>query len=356
MSNSQTIQENNERINAVTELLKSKAAAQPTEVYDGLDSTSTTAALSANQGRVLKESIPTNYGASLSLTIDSSTYVVTAQLKDPAGNNLGEAQTIDLPLESVVISGGYDESTKEVVLTLKDNSVIRFSIGDLIDGLVSSGQLANYYTKSEVDGKIPTKTSQLNNDSGFLTEHQSLSNYYTKGEVESTFTKKTDTDKITNNTTIIGPANAVMPLVVGKGATADTSQGTEYSTAIGNNASTYQYGTAVGNNAKASATGTCVGRNSSASNYSVSVGAGAHTTAQKAIQIGEGINSTADTLQVFDKNIYNHSTDTLTVHEILQDGKQVANIEDLNNVVGVYDSESAALEASLANPNKICLY
>lgn len=323
MSNSQTIQENNERINAVTELLRSKAAAQPTEVYDGLDSTSTTAALSANQGRVLKESIPTDYGASLTLTIDSSTYVVTAQLKDPAGNNLGEAQTIDLPLESVVISGGYDKSTKEVVLTLKDNSVIRFSIGDLIDGLVSSGELANYYTKNEV---------------------------------ESTFTKKTDTDKITNNTTVIGPTNAVMPLVIGKGATADTSQGTEYSTAIGNNASTYQYGTAVGNNAKASATGTCVGRNSSASNYSVSVGAGAHTTAQKAIQLGEGMNSTPNTLQVLDKNIYNHSTDTLTVGNAQVGGKPVAVKDDLNNLVGVYDSESAALEASLANPNKICLY
>lgn len=57
MSNSQTISENNERINAVTELLRSKAVASPTEVYDGLDSESTTSALSANQGRVLNETI-----------------------------------------------------------------------------------------------------------------------------------------------------------------------------------------------------------------------------------------------------------------------------------------------------------
>jgi hypothetical protein len=33
------------------------------------------------------------------------------------------------------------------------------------------------YTKAEVDGKIPTKTSQLTNDSGFLTSHQSLDGY-----------------------------------------------------------------------------------------------------------------------------------------------------------------------------------
>lgn len=32
-----------------------------------------------------------------------------------------------------------------------------------------------YYTKKEVDAKIPTKTSQLTNDSGFLTKHQDIS-------------------------------------------------------------------------------------------------------------------------------------------------------------------------------------
>lgn len=32
---------------------------------------------------------------------------------------------------------------------------------------------------------IPTKTSQLNNDSGYLTEHQSLENYYTKEQTDS---------------------------------------------------------------------------------------------------------------------------------------------------------------------------
>lgn len=32
---------------------------------------------------------------------------------------------------------------------------------------------------------VPTKTSELNNDSGFLTTHQSLANYYTKAEIDS---------------------------------------------------------------------------------------------------------------------------------------------------------------------------
>lgn len=38
--------------------------------------------------------------------------------------------------------------------------------------------------KANIDS-IPTKTSDLTNDSGFLTEHQSLSNYYTKSEIDN---------------------------------------------------------------------------------------------------------------------------------------------------------------------------
>lgn len=85
----------------------------------------------------LKMPISTKYGASISLTIDSSTYVMTAQLKDQDNNNLGTAQTIDLPLESVVVSGSYDSDTKEVILVLENGSEIRFSVADLISGLQS---------------------------------------------------------------------------------------------------------------------------------------------------------------------------------------------------------------------------
>ena len=38
---------------------------------------------------------------------------------------------------------------------------------------------------NELAAGIPTKTSQLTNDSGYLTEHQSLENYYTKSQVDS---------------------------------------------------------------------------------------------------------------------------------------------------------------------------
>lgn len=80
-------------------------------------------------------SIDTKYGSSLSLTINEQTYILTAQLKDQNGDNLGTAQTIDLPLETVVVCAEYDEDTKEVVLTLKNGETVRFSIADLVSGL-----------------------------------------------------------------------------------------------------------------------------------------------------------------------------------------------------------------------------
>jgi len=77
----------------------------------------------------------TKYGASLALSIDSSTYVVTATLKDQDGNTLGTAQTIDLPLETVVVGGSYDDTTKKVILMLKNGNMIDFSVADLVAGL-----------------------------------------------------------------------------------------------------------------------------------------------------------------------------------------------------------------------------
>ena len=83
----------------------------------------------------------TEYGASLELSIDNTTYVMTARLKDQHGNYLGTAQTIDLPLESVVISGSYDSENKRVVLKLKDGSTIAFSVADLVSDLASQSSL-----------------------------------------------------------------------------------------------------------------------------------------------------------------------------------------------------------------------
>lgn len=157
----------------------------------------------------------TKYGADLNFSMNASTFVITAQLKDQNGNALGTAKTVDLPLESVVVDGDYDATTKEVVLTLKNGTEIRFSVADLVAGLqteitstnklsadlietnnnnqfvtstqktklnnIEAGAQVNKIevvkkngtaltiTNKAVDITVPTKLSQLSNDSGYLT-------------------------------------------------------------------------------------------------------------------------------------------------------------------------------------------
>lgn len=93
----------------------------------------------------------TKYGASLTLSIDSTTYVVTAQLKDQDGNNIGTAQTIDLPLESVVVSGSYDATNKKIILTLQGGSTVEFSVADLVSGLQTEITSSNKLSADLVD-------------------------------------------------------------------------------------------------------------------------------------------------------------------------------------------------------------
>ena len=98
----------------------------------------------------------TKYGATFELSINSTTYVVTATLKDQDGNTLGTAQTIDLPLESVVVNGSYDSQTKEVVLTLQSGSTIRFSVADLVSGLQTEITSSNKLSADLVDDSTTT--------------------------------------------------------------------------------------------------------------------------------------------------------------------------------------------------------
>ena len=105
----------------------------------------------------------TDYAASLRMTIDSSTYVVTAQLYNKDGDALGNPQTIDLPLESVVVGGSYDSVNKQVVLTLQNGNTIAFSVADLVNGLLPdngnytefSNGVRLYVSDTEPTGTIP---------------------------------------------------------------------------------------------------------------------------------------------------------------------------------------------------------
>lgn len=81
--------------------------------------------------------LPENIASSLSLTIDTTTYVLTAILKDINGKTLS-TQTVDLPLETMVVSASYNDTTKKIELTLQNGTKTSFSVADLVAGLVST--------------------------------------------------------------------------------------------------------------------------------------------------------------------------------------------------------------------------
>ena len=94
----------------------------------------------------------------MTLSINSDTYVITAQLKDQSGNALGTAQTIDLPLESVVISGSYDKTNKKIVLTLQSGATVDVPVGDLIAGLQTQITSTNKLSADLISDGTTNKT------------------------------------------------------------------------------------------------------------------------------------------------------------------------------------------------------
>lgn len=98
----------------------------------------------------------TKYGYSVDLAIDSTTYAITATLKDQDGNVLNESAPIDLPLESVVVGGRYDSATKKLIFTLQNGTTFDVPVGDLIAGLQTEITSTNKLSADLVDDSSTT--------------------------------------------------------------------------------------------------------------------------------------------------------------------------------------------------------
>lgn len=123
---------------------------------DALGQINVSATPSSNSNATSKQYVDT-FGRTLEFSIDNSTYVMTFKLKDNNGNVIS-TQTIDLPLETMVVDGSYDNTTESLVLELKNGQTISIPISDLISGLVSETSLAttlqSYYTKAQIDQMV----------------------------------------------------------------------------------------------------------------------------------------------------------------------------------------------------------
>lgn len=97
--------------------------------------------------------LKTDVGHSLNVSINSSTYVMTMQLKN-SNNQVISTQEVDLPLETMVVDADYDSTAKEIVLTLQSGSTTRFSVADLVSGLQTEITSTNKLDASFVDDSL----------------------------------------------------------------------------------------------------------------------------------------------------------------------------------------------------------
>lgn len=105
--------------------------------------------------------ISVDYGRTIELSLNSSTFVLTATLKNKNGTVLSSSN-VDLPIESMIINGSYDSVNKAIILTLQNGSTITIPVGDLISGLQSEITPQNKLSSDLVD--------DTNNTNKFVTQ------------------------------------------------------------------------------------------------------------------------------------------------------------------------------------------
>lgn len=88
--------------------------------------------------------------AGVNMDIDES-YILSVVLKKKDGTDVGEPSSVDLPLEEMIVSGYYDNTTQKVVLTLRNGNIIQFSVADLVSGLQSEITTSNKLSSDLVD-------------------------------------------------------------------------------------------------------------------------------------------------------------------------------------------------------------
>ena len=135
-------------------------------------------------------------GNDLVVDLNTSTYVLTLTLKH--GEETLATRSVDLPLESTVVSGRYDKTSKKLILTLVSGEVIEIPLGDLIDGLVSTDDLA--LALADYQLKI-TSSNKL--DADLVSDEESENKFTNETEKAKWNAEATVFDAIYNNGQIV---------------------------------------------------------------------------------------------------------------------------------------------------------
>lgn len=184
-----------------------------TVVIDTLTSTSTTAALSANQGRVLKQLVDTKADATDIPTVGNGTITITqgGETKGTFTTNQTGNTTIDLA------GGGGSSVTIDTTWSSPSNSKVPSSllVKNSLDAKADSSALSNYETSAHASTTYATKLElQAKADAS------TLSNYETTTHASTTYATKTE---LTNG--LAAKANTSDIPIVGNGTITITQGG-----------------------------------------------------------------------------------------------------------------------------------
>lgn len=103
---------------------------------DGIEANDTAIAAISESVETIETTLDTGVGTTITLTVNSSTFVMKLALKNSEGNILSESE-VDLPIESMIVNAEYVEATKSLVLTLQSGSKVTVPLSALINGLVN---------------------------------------------------------------------------------------------------------------------------------------------------------------------------------------------------------------------------
>lgn len=104
-----------------------------------------------------KFALNSNSGAKINLTYDITTHNLTSSLLN-ANNEVLNQKSINLPLESMVVSGSYDNEHKKIIMTLQNGNTVEVAVGDLVSGLVGQETFDSAMQQIQEDLKIKFDT------------------------------------------------------------------------------------------------------------------------------------------------------------------------------------------------------
>ena len=101
----------------------------------------------------------TETGNKIELVLNTTTFKISAVLKDKNNNTINTSNEIDLPIEGMVTNISYNN--KNLIITYQSGQTSTVSIADLIDGLVSSNDIVDNLTTNDSTKVLSAKQGKV---------------------------------------------------------------------------------------------------------------------------------------------------------------------------------------------------